>query len=57
MPLEFLCWELINIDLNSLRNNADKYVLEAGCVLLVVELESHHCEATCTLLLYCICIK
>lgn len=39
MHLEFLCWELINIDLSSLRNDADNYVLEAGCVLLAIELE------------------
>lgn len=39
MLLEFLCGELINIDLSSLSNDANKYILEAGCILFSIELE------------------
>ena len=57
MLLEYLCWELINIVLSSLSNDADKYIPEAGYILLAKELEKHHYEVNHKLLLNCVFVN
>lgn len=41
--LNFLCQTLITIDLTTLRNGADKYVLESRCVPVTIELTGTAC--------------
>lgn len=43
----------MNIDLSSLSNDPDKYVLEAGSIPLAIELEQRQYEVNCKLLLNC----